>query len=239
VFEIGNSLREARVRQGLDFSQAEQATKVRAKYLRALEDEQFDVLPAQTFVKGFLRTYADYLGLDGRLYVDEYKSRFSPEEVIEPPLRARRTRVRPTEKHRRFERSVVLLAVVGITIATALIIAAWKFGGGGQLHYANLAPARPPAAHRSRLANLLVAARKGRNSLLEVHAGSATGRLLFHGTLESLERQRFIERRIWMNIGAPDNITMRLNGRKVSVGGATPRVLIITATQIRPAAPGT
>ncbi len=84
-----------------------------------------------------------------------------------------------------------------------------------------------------------MAGKKGRNSLLEVHAGSATGRLLFHGTLESLERQRFIERRIWMNIGAPDNITMRLNGRKVSVGGATPRVLIITATQIRPAAPGT
>ena len=76
MFEIGNSLREARLRRRIEFAQAEQATKIRGKYLRALEDEQFDVLPSQTYVKGFLRTYADYLGLDGQLYVDEYNSRF-------------------------------------------------------------------------------------------------------------------------------------------------------------------
>jgi cytoskeleton protein RodZ len=75
VFEIGNSLREARVRQHLDFPEIEQATKIRGKYLRALEDEHFDALPGQTYVKGFLRTYADYLGLEGQLYVDEYNSR--------------------------------------------------------------------------------------------------------------------------------------------------------------------
>ena len=76
VFEIGNSLREARVRQQLDFPEIEQATKIRGKYLRALEDEHFDALPGQTYVKGFLRTYADYLGLEGQLYVDEYNSRY-------------------------------------------------------------------------------------------------------------------------------------------------------------------
>ena len=76
VFEIGNSLREARLRRGVDFAQAEVATKIRGKYLRALEDEQFELLPAQTYVKGFLRTYAEYLGLDGQLYVDEFNSRF-------------------------------------------------------------------------------------------------------------------------------------------------------------------
>ena len=75
MFEIGNSLREARLRQHLDFPQVEQATKIRGKYLRALEEEQFDVLPSQTYVKGFLRTYAEFLGLDGQLYVDEYNSR--------------------------------------------------------------------------------------------------------------------------------------------------------------------
>ena len=76
MFEIGNSLREARLRQHLDFPEVELATKIRGEYLRALEDEAFDVLPAQTYVKGFLRTYADYLGLDGQLYVDEFNSRF-------------------------------------------------------------------------------------------------------------------------------------------------------------------
>ena len=76
MFEIGNSLREARLRQGLEFPELEQATKIRGKYLRALEQEEFEQLPGPTYVKGFLRSYAEYLGLDGQLYVDEYNSCF-------------------------------------------------------------------------------------------------------------------------------------------------------------------
>ena len=86
MFEIGNSLREARLRQGLDFPEIEQRTKIRGKYLRALEEEQFDLLPGQTYVKGFLRSYSEYLGLDGQLYVDEFNSRYVTGEE-EPPLR--------------------------------------------------------------------------------------------------------------------------------------------------------
>ncbi len=89
MFEIGASLREARTRQGLDFNEMEHRTKVRAKYLRALEDEQFGVLPGHTYIKGFLRTYADALGLDGQLYVDEYNSRFVVGED-DQPVRMRR-----------------------------------------------------------------------------------------------------------------------------------------------------
>src|SRR6266702_8058484 len=95
VFEIGNSLREARLRQGLDFPEIEQTTKIRAKYLRALEDEQFEILPSQTYVKGFLRSYADYLGLDGQVYVDEYSSRFvtgDEEQALRPPRSGARQR---------------------------------------------------------------------------------------------------------------------------------------------------
>ncbi|MBA3365144.1 MAG: helix-turn-helix domain-containing protein, partial [Actinobacteria bacterium] len=89
MFEIGNSLREARLRQGVDFTQAEQATKIRGKYLRALEEERFELLPAQTYVKGFLRSYSEYLGLDGQLYVDEYNSRYGQGEEPEPVIRRR------------------------------------------------------------------------------------------------------------------------------------------------------
>ncbi len=81
MFEIGSSLREARLRKGLDFLEIETGTKIRGKYLQALEEEQFGVLPGETYIKGFLRTYADYLGLDGQLYVDEFNSRYvTPEE---------------------------------------------------------------------------------------------------------------------------------------------------------------
>src|SRR5919199_6323556 len=98
MFEIGNSLREARLRQHLEFSAAEQATKIRGKYLRALEDEQFELLPAETYVRGFLRTYADFLGLDGQLYVDEFNSRFGDLHVEDQLFRRRD---RPPTRRRR------------------------------------------------------------------------------------------------------------------------------------------
>ena len=60
--DIGATLREARMRQRIDISEIEAETKIRAKYLRALENEEWDLLPGPTFVKSFLRTYADALG---------------------------------------------------------------------------------------------------------------------------------------------------------------------------------
>src|SRR5437773_10032286 len=121
MFEIGTSLREARLRQGLDFPELEQATKIRGKYLRALEDEQFDLLPAQTYVKGFLRSYAEYLGLDGQLYVDEYNSRYVVGEE-DTPLRMRRPAQRSPRP--RVERRVVLLTLHGIAFVPALVLVA-------------------------------------------------------------------------------------------------------------------
>jgi hypothetical protein len=127
VFEIGNSLREARLRRGIDFAQAELATKIRGKYLRALEEEQFEVLPSETYVKGFLRTYAEFLGLDGQLYVDEFNSRYVAGEEREAG--PRRSRARP-KRNRRFETSVVLVALAVIAVLTVIVISAWKSSGG-------------------------------------------------------------------------------------------------------------
>jgi cytoskeletal protein RodZ len=74
--EIGATLREARMRARIDISEIEAQTKIRAKYLRALENEEWDLLPGPTYVKSFLRTYADALHLDGKLLVEEYKLQF-------------------------------------------------------------------------------------------------------------------------------------------------------------------
>src|SRR2546430_11556022 len=121
MFEIGNSLREARLRQQLDFPELEQQTKIRAKYLKALEAEDFDVLPAPTYVKGFLRNYADALGLEGQLYVDEYNSRFvTGEEDV--PLRPRDYQRRPQPLGPRFEARAVLLAVGGVAVVVPPVI---------------------------------------------------------------------------------------------------------------------
>ena len=127
MFDIGSSLREARLRQELDFPELEERTKIRPKYLRALEDERFDILPAPTYVRGFLRSYAEALGLDGQPFVDEYNSRFTVGED-DAPLRARRAPAPRRERGPRESRMAVA-ALVAIAIATALVIAAWKFGG--------------------------------------------------------------------------------------------------------------
>ena len=83
--EIGETLREARMRERIDITEVEAATKIRAKYLRALENEEWDLLPGPTFVKTFLRTYGDYLGLDAKVLVEEYKQRFerpAPQDLM-------------------------------------------------------------------------------------------------------------------------------------------------------------
>ncbi|MCK9249040.1 MAG: helix-turn-helix domain-containing protein [Solirubrobacteraceae bacterium] len=90
--EIGATLREARMRAGIDIGEVEARTKIRAKYLRALENEEWDLLPGPTFVKSFLRTYAETLGLDAKLLVEEYKFRHDPYETTGLPRRGGRGR---------------------------------------------------------------------------------------------------------------------------------------------------
>src|SRR6186997_892075 len=81
--DIGSLLRETRIRKKIDITTVEEATKIRAKYLRALENEEWIVLPGPTYVKTFLRTYAQFLGLDPHLLVDEYSARFEEPEHLE------------------------------------------------------------------------------------------------------------------------------------------------------------
>src|SRR5215218_1968961 len=145
MFEIGNSLREARLRRDIDFVDAEHGTKIRGKYLRALEEERFELLPSHTYIKGFLRSYADYLGLDGQLYVDEYNSRYVIGEE-DAPLRARRVPAAKRRQAERRESRVVLVALASIALVTFLVIAAWRFGGPEEEPVRGLHEGQTPAA---------------------------------------------------------------------------------------------
>src|SRR5215469_733590 len=98
--DIGSTLREARMRARIDITEVEAATKIRAKYLRAIENEDWDLLPGPVFVKSFLKTYGDYLGLDSRLLIDEFKRRYeSPTDHEVRPI-STRTRERERAAHR-------------------------------------------------------------------------------------------------------------------------------------------
>ena len=248
MFEIGTSLREARVRQGADLLEAEQGTKIRSKYLRALEDERFELLPAQTYVKGFLRSYAEYLGLDGQLYVDEYNSRYVAGED-EAPLRPRRSR--QSQAHRRVESSVLLLALAGIAVAAALVIVAARFSGGDGTEAPSDFPIRqgqpttetaPPAVVTKPWNRLEVTAGRG-NSRITVYRRECGGRgiLLYEGTLERGQSKEWVGRTLCLQVTQPKNLTTRLNGRvaRLPGDGSRPIVALATAAGIAAApAPG-
>jgi cytoskeleton protein RodZ len=241
VFEIGNSLREARLRQQLDFAELEQQTKIRSKYLQALEEENFDLLPAPTYVKGFLRNYADALGLDGQLYVDEYNSRFvtGDEDV---PLRPRDYQRRPQTFGPRFQTRAVLLVLGLIAVVVVLVIGAAKFGGGGNPKVQGLNAAAPKVPkHRRRparpMARLVLTATNG-DSWVLVRAG---GRQRFAGTITqghqlAFTRRPNLYRSIWFAASKPQNLVAKLNGRIVAIPGAVrgrPEQLLVTPKLIR------
>ncbi len=224
MFEIGSSLREARIRQELDFPALEQGTKIRAKYLRALEDERFELLPAHTYVKGFLRSYADFLGLDGELYVDEYNSRYVIGEEDTPAL-ARRSPARvPAARRRRREQresGAVMLALAAIGVVTALVIVAWRFGGPEESRVPGLD--QPEASGRAAkggaagsTARITLWARNG-DTGLQVYRDSLRGKVVYSGTLQRGQTQRFTGGRLAIRVGKPQHVRVAVNGARAQL----------------------
>jgi transcriptional regulator with XRE-family HTH domain len=136
--EIGAMLREARMRAHIDISEIESETKIRAKYLRALENEEWNLLPGPTFVKSFLRTYAEALGLDAKLIVEEFKLRHErPSEFDLQPIRA----TGPGRERRPRPRPAVPRWLIGVLLGLALLAALFILGN----HQGN-GPVTPPTA---------------------------------------------------------------------------------------------
>src|SRR3954449_3033516 len=125
--EIGATLREARMRARIDISEIEAETKIRAKYLRALENEEWGLLPGPAYVRSFLRTYAEALDLDAKLLLEEYKLRHErPSDHDLMPIGAPRRRRgggglggRPP-RQRRVPPGVIVVAVVVVALLGAL-----------------------------------------------------------------------------------------------------------------------
>jgi cytoskeletal protein RodZ len=141
--DIGTTLREARIRARIDISEVEARTKIRAKYLRAIENEEWDLLPGPVYVKSFLRTYGDFLGVDSRLLVDEFKRRY--ERPADQDMRPISSLGRERERRRRRPRlgriGVIVLALVAVAAAL------WFVGtlGGGTSTSTTSTP--PVASH--------------------------------------------------------------------------------------------
>jgi cytoskeleton protein RodZ len=212
VFEIGHSLREARERQGLGYPEIELATKIRAKYIRALEEEDFDAIPGDAYTRGFLRSYAEYLGLDGDVYVDEYASRFQTSWRDEMPTRRERPpRIRT--RSRSLELRAVLLVLAGIAVITALVFTAWKYGGSTN-HTPGLDTQKKQQQAASRQ---LVLRGLGRGTYVEVRRNRAAGKVDLQGTVGAGETDRLAGSRFYLLVRRPAGIRVTLNGRPVAL----------------------
>lgn len=151
--DIGSTLREARLHARIDISEVEAETKIRAKYLRAMENEEWDLLPGPTFIRSFLRTYAAYLGLDARLLVDEYKARH--DHLADHEL----TPIAPLGSEPSAPRRLLspgLLAAIIIVALLAILFAVGELAGSGG---PSSTASRTPAVDPQRIAAERAAAR--------------------------------------------------------------------------------
>jgi cytoskeleton protein RodZ len=217
---IGETLREARMRQRLDISDVETRTKIRAKYLRALENEEFGMLPGPTFVKTFLRTYAEMLGLDPHVLVEEYRANYEGGDELElqplgPPGVAGRERYRGP----RVGPGAVALLVLGgiVAVLVAIGLASDEDGGAGEVVRTETAPERtttqpkkkkPPAP--TRVALRVVPATP---TWVCVDRGVGTP-VIFENTIDSA--QTFRGKRLRINLGKRD-VQLVMNGKRVEV----------------------
>jgi cytoskeletal protein RodZ len=248
MFEIGGSLREARLKRGLSAADVQKAIRIRDRYLQALEEERWELLPGDAYVKGFLRTYADYLGLDGNLYVDEYNTRYAhPDEApLLVPERFARRRGGP-----RLGGAGILrpLIVVGAVVAIVVAVTAWQLSGSSGPNQGTppttgpttTAPSTPKKkSHKPPVAapptRAVVVAARG-DSWLWVRSGSASGPTVYEGTLLQGKTLRVSLRNgsVWIRIGDPPSLDVRLGGKLVHGLPTQAGNVLLTRSGLRPA----
>jgi len=246
--EIGETLREARMRARIDVSEIEAKTKIRAKYLRALENEEWDLLPGPTFVKSFLRTYANALGLDGKALVEDYRrSAEPPSEPIEPIGTAtRRVRVPADGPSRGY---LALVAIVLVMIV--LLIVGLVSKGGTSSTSTKSTPAKTAAKHGATRASRGRGAAQATGTAMVSVSMQATGtvyvcligeggrKLIAGKTLEAGARTAtFTARRFELTLGN-NAVRLLIDGTpRVVPASAQPIGYVITRAGRRTLAPG-
>jgi len=237
VFEIGNTLREARVRRNLTLQQVEEDIKIRVKYVQAMENEDWDVMPGVTYVKGFLRTYATYLGLDPDVIIGEFRSRgMVPSQEHHEPFSGSSVIGKP--RSHRGRNTIVLVAVLCLIALAAIYVVGLVKGDGGDdeptttpgalgIVSPSASPSRSPQPEKSATAtpawqkNLVKLEAKGGDCWMEVRRNNSTGVVLFSGTLKDGGKKKFKGKDIWMSFGAPANVRLNVEGKDVRIKSDT------------------
>ncbi len=236
---LGEVLRAERERQGLGLDQIEAATRIRTAQLRAIEEDRLDALPAEAYARAFVRDYADELGMDADAMVGLFNEQWSrthttdvvPAPVMRPPLAAA-------------ARRPLGVASLGLALVLLLVSGAVFLTRGG------VTPARPrnsahvaralqrlhqPAAEHDHAAagcpvvsHLTVTAATGA-CWIEARRGSATGPLLAERTLAQGEAIRLQGQHLWLRLGDPTNVQLRLNGRPLALAASVDPINVMVS----------
>jgi cytoskeletal protein RodZ len=126
--QVGQTLREARTERGIVLSEVERVTKIRVKFLRAMEEDRWDELPAPAYARGFLDIYARYLDLDAEALLEQYtetaeiadRAEPIPRGVVQPGQLRRGGSTRPKKPIAIVVAGLVALIALGLVIAAAL-----------------------------------------------------------------------------------------------------------------------
>jgi cytoskeletal protein RodZ len=260
MIDIGTTLRDARKRQGLELPECELQTRIRTRYLIALEEERFDVLPEPAYARGFLRSYATFLGIDARVLVEEFDDRMGgPPGGGEPPIppsdppQRRLPLPGAAVRKRGGMRNKGAIAWLVVGAFGALLVALWV----GAAYRERPSPITTPAVSSPAAATttppvkgfsiagvptgatqaalvLQMQGSPGTGSRVTVRAGSGTGKMLFsQGIPAGATRQIVSSGSVWLTFDASTGVGLNVNGRPVEIPGGISRLVIAPNGTVR------
>ena len=240
---LGELLRAERERQGVGLDQIEAATRIRAAQLRAIEEDRLDALPAEAYARAFVRDYADELGMDADAMVGLFNEQWSHTFATDPEPAAfvRPPPVAPAGRPLGF-------ASVGLALALLLVSAVVFFltrggdhaGPAAQPPPSSPAPSsatsNPPPSTKTTTPSvptpvslrLTLTATTGA-CWIEARRGSETGRLLAERTLAEGETIRLRGQHIWLRLGDPATVQLRLNGRRMALAATADPINVMVS----------
>ncbi len=224
--EIGSRLREARLHAKIDINEVETRTKIRAKYLRAMENEEWDLLPGEVYVKSFLRTYGEFLGLDTRQLLDDFRRRYErpSDHELRPIAPLGRDRERPTRRRRGIPPWLVIAVVLVLVAAVLFYVGNRNPDTSSRTTSTNGSTTTHRASHRPRKrTHHKVVPRTVRLQLqatgpLYVCLVDGTGRKLIAGKVFDTGQAIPTESaaKLLLTLGN-NNVTMKVNGTTITV----------------------
>ncbi|MDD5644571.1 MAG: DUF4115 domain-containing protein [bacterium] len=235
---IGKILQEARVKKGISVQQANVATKIKREYIEALESERFELIPSSTYVKGFLKIYGDFLGVDCKKLISEYAIRYAQEEtsVIQPEKNIERFQTASGAGLKLSKLGIFIIACVLVLLAVSVIKIVFFSGRSEDKYFKEITSSMPSQyfdvnTDSVKLPPVTAPLNKNQNEV-EVYATENVWMSVWvdeqeypAGTLSAGQSEKWNGKKIHLKIGNAGGLKVRVNGKELAGLGAKGEVI--------------